>query len=387
MNADTFSTQNLIKLALRFGLGIVALLLLIEVVLWAAFRAPTDSLMTIHLKNNIPGLKPKVTLNLNPDQQLRSINWTSGAKDANTVRILCVGGFATLGQLQNAPDTWWGQLGVLLQEKVPGAKIEIGANGASGMQSLVGARWVTSFAADWQPDIIITNFGAGDVMGQPLEYKYSANAFDTIPSTKRERGGFKNLMLNISQMARWKRVSNVKADAAGFEQRNGEDNHFAELFETMRKDFAKVHPVPNPFRLSDNDPRMEYMDAIKIINTQAKAVGAKLIITGEPCLCKEFLPDDVEALRNTFMPKSVAESHMAVKVQSGWVAREIRRFQEAAEQYATENQLVFCDLNEQVPQDATHFVNETILTDKGAEKAAEILLPKVLPVVQQLLKK
>ncbi len=387
MTADTFSTQNLIRIAKRLCLGVLAVWLLVEAGLWVAFRAPTETPVTYRLSNKLPGLKQKVTVTMNLDQQLRGLNWTAGAKEANTVRILCVGGQATFGQLQNAADTWWGQLSTLLQEKLPGVKIEIGTNGANGLMSLMGARWVSTFAQDFQPDVIITNFGAGDVMGQPLQYTYDARAFDALPITKRDRGGFKNFLLKCSQLARWKRASNAKSDGQQMQDVMGGDDFFTEHFAQMRQGFAKVVPIPNPFRVSDADPRNEYQDAIKIIASQAKSVGAKLILTGEPCLCRELMTEEAEALRCTYTPKSPAEGNVAIKLQAHWIEREMRRFQESAAEYATENQLVFVDLNGEVPQDPAHFVTETILTDAGAKKMAELLLPKVLPVIQQVLKK
>jgi lysophospholipase L1-like esterase len=387
VNADSFSTQNLIKLALRFGIGILALLLVAEVALWAAFRAPTDGQMTLHLKNKISGLQPKVVLNMSQENQLRSINWSPGPRGTNSLRILCVGGLSTFGQLQNAPDTWWGQLGSTLQEKLPGVKVEIGANGASGFLSLVGARWVSTFTKDFQPDLIITNFGVGDVLGQPLDYKYDGSAYASLPIPRRERGAIKNALLKVSQLARWKLASSVSRDTQRAQDMVGDDDFFTDHFTQMRAEFAKIPPIPNPFRLSDADPRNEYLDAIKIINTEANSVGAKLIITGEPGLCRGIMTDEAEALRFTFMPKSRSEGNLAVRVQSEWVERETRRFQEVAQKYAEDNKLTFIELNGEVPQDAVHFVNETILTDAGAKKMAELLLPKILPIAQANLKK
>jgi lysophospholipase L1-like esterase len=387
VTADTFSTQNLFRLALRFFLGGIVLWLLIEIGLWAAFRAPTERQMTLHLENKIPGLKPKVKIVVNPDQQLRVLNWVSGDRPLGSVRILCVGGFATHGQLQNAEDTWWGQLAKLLEEKLPNTKIEIGANGGTGFMSLLGGRWASTFAKDLQPDLIITNFGAGDVLMQPREYKYDPRAIDSAPQFKRELSGPKRLSLQFSQIARWLRARNTTREQAFFQDRLGADDFFADHFVQARAQFAKLNPIENPFRLADADPKNEYLDGLKTINAVAKEVGAKLILTGEPCLCAELMTDEATALRCTFMPKSAAESSLMMKLQSGWVQREIRRFQEAAEEYAQANQLTFVDLNGQVPQDAKHFVTELLLTDEGAKRAAELLLPKVLPVVQSMAKK
>jgi hypothetical protein len=381
VNADTFSNKNILKLALRLVLGLVALILLIEAVLWVVFRAPTQHDRIIHLSNKIPGLKEKVTFASNGDQFLRSINWSPGPRESGTVRILCVGGEATFGQLQNAQDTWWGQLGVLLQEKLPSVKVEIGANAAGSFMSLIGAKWVSTYAKDFQPDVIITNFGAADVFSQPEHgYKYDPDAVEHINFFKRKRGAIKEALLKFSQLARWKYASNMKAEAQILQGDRAEPEHFAEYYKGIHEKLAKMMPVANPFRLMEADPRDEYRDALKLINETAKTVDAKVIITTEVSLCRQLMTEEAEAICSTFTPMAPGENRV-VKYQSSWVDREMRRFQEAAEKYATDNQLLFCNLDGLVPQDPKHFANETILTDEGAKKLAEILLPKVLPVV------
>ena len=384
MNADFFSTANLTRLFIRICVIVLALFLVTELVLWIFFRAPSNPTMTMRLKNTLPGLKESVTLTVDPDEQLRSINWTKGTKAPGTVRILCIGGFATLGQFQNTADTWWGQLAAKLEEKLPNVKIEIGANGSGGNLALPGAKWSSAFVQEWKPDIIITSLGAGDVLNQPLEYSYDANRFSNIASGKRERGGMKELLLKVSQLAKWSRVRNARSDAARVEYQIGSKDYYTENFAKMRTEFAKMAPIPNPFRLSDADPRNEYADALKQIIEQAKATGATLLLTGEPNLCHEGMSPEAAAQRCMFMPKSSGQGNMVVKADSAWVEREIRRFQEVAEKLASENQLTFVDLNGMVPQTPQHFLNETILTDEGAKTMADLLLPKVLPLVQKV---
>ncbi len=367
--------------------GSLAGVLMIEAILWVCYRAPTEHTATLRLKNSLPGLTEKVNFTIDAEHQLRSLAGMPLGREPNTVRIFCVGGLATFGQLQNAPQTWWGQLGVALQEKFPGVKIEIGANGSAGLTGLAAARWVSTVGADFSPDIIISNLGAGEVLGQPLDYKYDAHAFEGITMEKRERGAIKSALLQCSQIARWQVARNLRGEFARVESTIGADDFFKERFEHVRTEFAKLQPIPNPFRLSDADPRNEYLDAIKLLHGQAQKLGAQLILTGEPCLCRDGLSEELEKLRCTCMPKSRMEGNLVVKVQSGWVERELHRFQEAAQEYATAHQLTFLDLNGEVPPDAAHFFSETILTDAGAQTMAELLLPKVVPAVQKVLKK
>jgi lysophospholipase L1-like esterase len=387
VNADFFSTANLLRLARRLFLIALAVVVLIEVVLWAFFRAPSQSTVTMKFRNQFPGLQEKISFEVNPRQQLRALNWTTGKKADGTVRILCVGGLGTIAQFQNAKDTWWGQLAGMIEEQLPGVKIEIGANATGGAYALHGAKWLATFAPDWQPDIIITNLGAGDASMQPLEYIYDENRLEKLPTPKRDRAAWKELLLKVSQMARWTSVRNEKRDALKQESAVGQENYYTEHFAKMRKEFAKLQTIPNPFRLSDADPRNEYRIALDTILTQSKSIGAQLLLTGEPTLCQEIMSEEADALRCTFMPKSAQEQNLIVKVAPGWVDRETRRFQEVAQELSEKQKVPFVDLNGEVPKDAQHFMNETMLTDLGAKEMAKKILPKALPLVQSVLGK
>ncbi len=384
MNADFFSTSNLLKLGRRLFLIVVGLVLLIEGVLWAGFRTPVNPTLTFRFNNQIPGLKGKVTFDVTAVEQMRSRNWEPGSKPAGALRILCVGGMATMGQLQNTEDTWWGQLAALLEEKLPGVKVEIAANAGLPFLAMPGTKWVATFAPEWQPDLIIANFGAGEVLSQLLEYRYSANLFESLPPARRQRSALKEAMIKVSQISRWWVGRDVKYASLRSQAVMGEENYFRDSFNQMRTEYQKLNAIPNPFRLSDADPRNEYRDALKHLLATSQSVGAQLILTGEPCICRELMTPENAALLCTFLPKSPAQPTMMVKVQSGWVEREIRRYQEVAQNLARENQLTFVDLNETILPDADHFVNEMTLTDQGAREMAAQLLPKVWPVVQKI---
>ena len=383
MNPDFFSTAHLTKLFLRLCLGVLALLLLIEGILWLGFRASLHPPVVLHLNNKLPGLQQRVTLEISSAEQLRSLHWTPGAKPAGALRILCIGGQATVGQLQNAEDTWWGQLAAQLQEKLPGVPVEIGVNASGTLLALSGAKWLATFAPEWQPDLIITNLGASDVLYQPLEYEYDAAAYDRLPPARRVRAAWKESLLQVSQISRWWASREMKSAAARNQALLGAEDFYTENFQNLRTELARHPAIPNPFRLSEADPRNEYRDALKRIIATAQSAGAKLLLTGEPCLCRELMTDENAALRITFVPKSPRPPLMMVKVQSGWVERELRRFQEVAQELATEHQLTFVNLNETIPADARYFVTETMLTDLGAKEMASQLLPKVLPLVQK----
>lgn len=382
MTADFFSTSNLVRLARKIFLIGLAIWLVIEVLMWIFVRLPKDKMMTVKLNNQIPGVSQKVTLTFDAETQLRSLNWTPGEKAAGSLRILCLGGNATFAQFQNAPQTWWGQLASQLEAALPGVKVEIGSN-ATAATALGLTKWAVSHLDAWKPDLVIANVGAGDVLIQPLDYRYDPNRYDYLPSGGVEVAGWKKSLLGVSQIARWFRSRSLKSEMLRTERQIGAENFFTDNMTKMRAEMAKVRAIPNPFRLSDADPRNEYKDAIGRLISETSSRGIKLIVSGEASLCSGSMSPEAEALRTAFIPKSSGESALQ-KVEAGWVEREIRRFQEVAQELATQKNVPFVDLNGEVPQDPAHFINDTAVTDAGAAVIAKLLLPKVLPMAKEI---
>ena len=114
------------KLLRNLLLAPLILLVLFEAAGWIFFHFPVEPLRSVNLSNDIPGFKKNVRLITNEDN-VRYLDWTGGDKPAGVVRILCIGGMATHGMLQNAGDTWWGQLHSRLKQQ--GLKVETAARG------------------------------------------------------------------------------------------------------------------------------------------------------------------------------------------------------------------------------------------------------------------
>jgi lysophospholipase L1-like esterase len=237
-----------------------------------------------------------------------------------------------------------------------------------------------------RPDIIIANLGAGDVYGAPIEYKYDPGKLASLSPQRTEVGGFRGLVLKCSQLARWKRASNVKREGAIATANQAEIGSYNNLLEKRRKEFQKIQPAPGPFRLSDNDPRTEYMDGIKGLAEAAKAFNAQLIVTGEPLLPHREMTAEAEEQLNGLILKSNG-ANTAYRIDPAWLGSELRRFQEAAREWADANQVPFFDMNGLVPRDGEHFVTDKVLTDKGAAFMAQKIAELAAPHFEKVLKK
>ena len=97
------------KLLRNIFIGLITLIVLFEAVCWIFIRFPMDPPHILDINNDIPGFKKNVRI-ISDEDQVRYIDWTASDKPAGSVRILCIGGWATQGILQGAEDTWWGRM-------------------------------------------------------------------------------------------------------------------------------------------------------------------------------------------------------------------------------------------------------------------------------------
>ncbi|RYD25606.1 MAG: hypothetical protein EOP86_27080, partial [Verrucomicrobiaceae bacterium] len=157
----------LFKILRRTVLALLGLFLVLEAVLWLFARTPVEPLKRLDLSNSIPGLKKEVRVTF--DRHVaRYLDDKNGSKPPGTIRILCLGGSGTLSMLQNAEDTWWGQLGRRLQKQ--GLKVEVAAWGQEKAGIVASTPVAGQLMEEWHPDLVIGNFGFDDVVSQPVKY-------------------------------------------------------------------------------------------------------------------------------------------------------------------------------------------------------------------------
>lgn len=370
-------SSKLIRWLLVFPLF---LLLAVELLLWVFVRTPLEPLKQIDLANDLPGLKKDVRLNV--DRHLaRYLDNESGSKPSGTVRLLCVGGSATFGLFQNAEDTWWGQLGRQLQAK--GHKVQVAGWGQERLGIVASTPIAAALMEDWQPDVVIVNFGFDDVVGQPLEFRYIPDKARGLPPAGRT-AGWKQAILKVSQIARLGRRIARNNEAAAIQGKIGRTDYWTKTFADMRKQVNTTATTALPERDATHDPLQEFMDGWKVMQDLCQRYGASLIVTGEPSLHDSTNNLSQQENLTALIPLKAegGPEAKAVRPDPAWVERQMSRYAEAAEAFAKSASLPWLNLNGRVPRDLDHFFGDVILTDKGATVMARELLPVVEPVVK-----
>lgn len=373
------------KLLLRFAIwGALALAVLVgltEAVLWLAAPVAKRAPLTYRFENQLPGLKEKVEFRIN-EYGLRT--WEAPQENGKPLHLLCIGGAATTALLQNDEDTWWGQLGSLLQKEFPDRKVKVSALLRDDGPLLFAARWAHDKLPEIKPDVVLVMGGFGDVVSQPADYHYDAEKINKLPSVDGSSGGLKNFLLDISQLAR--RYSHTRQRRMHLQRLGplGELNAYAKLLAQTRAAYAQLPVRYESDRKEGQDPAFEFIDALNVIASSAKAVGAGIIFIGEPTLQRGLLdPLETQLLHRWFFLKGGPPTpETVVRLDPGWVELEMRRYYASMEKLANTLKAPFLNPERHVPASAMVFVDDTMFTDAGAASFAQLVLPVVKPVVE-----
>jgi hypothetical protein len=315
----------------------------------------------------------------------RYLDEAQGTKPAGTIRILCLGGSATFGLLQNAGDTWWGQLGRQLQAE--GKAVQVAAWGQDRTGIVASTPVAAAIMEDWKPDVVIANFGFDDVVGQPMEYNYVPDKASQVPGPA-QVAGWKQAILRISQTARLGRWW-VRRNEAGQIQNNiGRTDYWKTTFAKMKQEVNKMNVQMLPPRDPEKDPLKEYLDGWKILQELCVRHGAALIMTGEASLHGAENRFSLEENLVALIPLRADSTSQArvVRPEPAWVEREMSRYAEAAAALASTAKLPWLNLNGLILRDTSHFFSDVILTDAGAAAVAKEMLPLVESSLQGKLK-
>ena len=369
------------KIIGRILFALLALALLFEIGCWCFYRFPAEPLKVLSLENDIPGFKKNVKVYFG-DDQVRYLDWADGDKPEGSTRILFVGGIATLGMLQQAEDTWWGQLHVMLRQK--GLKVQSAARGFDRSTAGDMAAFMAPIVDRLQPDVIILNAGFDDVIIHPADYTYNKEASRKTPRVA-EVSALRTFLLKVSQIARFKRYLSRQGEANQMQNQLGRRDVYKRYFEDLKKEREKFSRTEDLLRAAGlNDPLPEYIDGLTAWRDLAARAKAKLILTGEASLHNDPMSftEESNLVAYIALKKPDAEGRApAARPDPRWVKREMQRFALKAETFATENKIPWLDLNGRVTPNLDNFFTDVLLTDAGAIEAAKALLPVVEPVI------
>ncbi len=288
--------------------------------------------------------------------------------------------------MQADGDTWWGQLATLLHQQHPAATFKCQALTVENQGALFGAKWVQENLADIPCDYLVVSYGFDDIVMRPGTYNYDANRLQTMPSTSQRRTGLKATVVKMSQMARRVSGSRQKAGLAQRMKAFSEPNYFLKVLRHEQAIYSQLpikYEVP---REEGHDPMVEYMDAIKALSFTCKARGVNLVVFGEPTLHAGLLGGLEERLLHHWFVMDPAKGNAGVaRLDSGWIEHELNRYGKTASEYCQKDGIPYANLQGKLLPTADHFVDDVLLTDRGALECARIAYQTLKPLVEKRL--
>ncbi|MEM9479348.1 MAG: hypothetical protein AAGA58_06765 [Verrucomicrobiota bacterium] len=367
--------------------AIVLALVIATELLWRTMNPqPMEPGFSLKTSNELRGMTSENVVFRVDSHGLRGLNWSEG-KDGIGIRLLAVGGQATNHPLQNPEQLWWGVLAESLKAK-SGKEVEAAAVNLGPEPTIANAYGVIAKTLkEVNVDVIVVMLGLGDIIFQPEDYKLDENIFEK-EANDNPSFGLGHTLAKYSHVLRSIRNSRVRAAKNREFGKYRRKNYFASFLPSAIAQYRQL-----PSRLSfnrDQDPMEEYVLGLDKLKKLADQKGVKLIIAGEPTLHSIIYESKSGAERvltgdRTMSPAGVLHlgavervengRRILVRLNPGWIEQELNRYYFAARDKCAELGIPFVDLNGTIPRDLEHFLTEVILTDKGAAKAAEMILP------------
>ena len=357
------------KIVLRVAVVMLVLVVVAELLVRLLFSQPLDPGRKFIFANEIPGLKEKVTVRLDANQ-VRGFDSTR-PKASGSVRILCVGGAATATMLQNAEDTWWGQLGKQLEEAT-GQKVEIGCVGAPDSVAIIsGAQWLDHILGEVDDvDLVIAMGGRVELLHPRADFVFDPEAIEPVRIEK--RGGLMFGLAKMSHLVRVARNMHINSKRNEQQRRFAPTNYLRDRFALAGQAYRSIPTAGTPS--GSGDAIDAYLYGIGMLVEVCKSSGTQLVLVGEPTIFSSLMePEAAAALHTPVHVGPGAEEF--VRPVPGWVDQELARFYGAGKSVADSAGVPFVNLQGVVLPTRENFFNESIVTDLGASRLGSALLP------------
>lgn len=367
------------------GVAGVVLVGLVEASLWLLAPVGKRASHRFEFDNQLPGLKERVSFVID-GQSLRSWKPAEPAAPARPVRILVLGGGASVALLQNDEDTWWAQMGAALQKEFPGAQIEVAALAREYCTILQAAKWAEQNLAAFKPDVVVALFGFEDVVSHDADYTYTPGKLASASFDSSTRGPAKEFLVNNSQLCR--RLVNRGQKRALTSRLGplGQRNAYAQRLAAHRQIYAQLPLAYEVERPEGRDPIAEYLDGIRALARLSQQHGAGLVVIGEPSLHRGLMDGGAERLVHRWFALHPDKGDAgAARLDSGWLELQLSRYYTAAEKLCTSLGIPFLDPTRKMPANPATFVDDVMLTDAGATQLAKLVLPVVRPLIEKRL--
>lgn len=383
-----FASTTLLKpvwIIMIAALGAVVAAAIGEALLWMVAPIPERPRTTYVLRHAIAGVQQDVAITRDSTGLRIGDGWTepddlhpSGA--SRRLRVLFLGAESTRAPLQNAGETWWGRIGARLADDIPSRQIECAAWGEQEKTIIDSLRWLRTFHQTEQPDIVVLYCGVEDVISHGFSYYFDERKLtQSLPVPDRslvERGR------PYSQIVRRLAAAQERQDAAAFALQVGSTNFYDREIASRREGYPSL-PVAGEI-VRDIDPEKEFGQCLDAIAQLCQLRGIKLVAVGEVTALQPKITPDLGTRLHRYVQAGGGKSGRA-RPDPDWVDSELARYYQSGEWICSGHGFPFIDLRGKIPATTEFFYDETVLTDSGSERLAELLYPFVAEAAERVM--
>ena len=343
--------------------GLSVGLVLTEIVLRRYFPLSSPNGRTMNLRHIVPGISPKTEYRVD-ERHIRTRGLWSEPKQPGVIRVLCVGASTTDQAFQSFSDTWYG-LTEARATKELGLQVEFGGHGVGGVTSAQLLGWLKCNLDAVQPDMLITLEGVNDLVwrGGP-EYRYEGvpreTPYDlsTSPHCSTELGNHCRML----QAQLEKRLNIANGQALEWHSGN-----------LPRIRLERQHLPRRDVLHRQQDPIVEFGDAMDAILSLASQRGIPLLVLGQPVFWKPNMAAEEEAL--LWFPVSSFEGQICL--EPGVLFREMKRYNEVQRRCAERHGASYVELDECIPKTPEYYVDDCHFTDLASHRLSDSIFPAV----------
>lgn len=366
------------------GIGLVVVALVsvafMEGVLRLFFPLPPGGELIRVVRQERPGLHSVVVYQRNAFG-LRTRTLNSIAKPPHTIRVMAFGASTTDQITQNIEDSWVGIVEDRLRTDFAdsGMRVETAGFGRGGLKMDYLVHVLPTMVRVYQPDLVITLLGVNDLAwnGGP-DYHYSGFAHPAEGPPDAPRTSQARTCADVSQLCR--RLARLVQRIETYQRlRRGKSVRWqSRRLEVQRARLRELPRVDAPRR--DPDPIREFRDGMTLILDALVKQGVDAVVLGQPVLWKaDLTPAERHALWF-----QVLTPQGPVRASGSWLAAEMARYNDVQRRLAERRGFVYLDLDERIPKDLDHYIDDCHYTDLGSHEVAREVLRVVEPRVARL---
>jgi len=379
--SDTATVPQRVSPARALVLVMLATILcvaLAEAVLWTLL--PMRSGTRVAYSQSLPGVKSRIVYTADR-YGLRSLSDWTLPKPPGTIRILCLGASTTNQPTQSTEDTWSAILQRLLERELETqnpkwgvAGIQVAAFGGGGQRVFNRVVWCEENLDRFDPDIVVTLEGINDLCfnGGP-EYSYGGSEarIASLRESPSKSPGLKRFLQTNSQL--YRRAAALKNAIAARRAlaTGGMFEWHSKNLPELRAKYAAYPYVETLAR--DPDPIVEFGDGMRALLALLAERQIRPVVLAQPTLWKETMSEAEERALWIFVDTPEGR----VRPHSGWLAREMARYNAVQRDCAAAAGAAYVPLDEMVPKTLDAFFDDCHFTDAGNEQVARAILPEV----------